>query len=75
MLIVTTGLYVLTGVIWAISKVSPKKEKSLRSLCFKISNDAAYTIMVVITPSILTAFFIEIQEGTFSDWALIGARL
>ena len=40
-----------------------------------IANDLCYTLMVFLTPNILTAIFIEIKEGLILDWSVPWSKL
>ena len=59
MLLITLSAYLIAALLVALSCIVSKgTARKLKGVAFMIANDLCYTIMVFITPNILTAIFI-----------------
>ena len=59
MLLITLSAYLIAVLLVALSCIVSKgTARKLKGVAFMIANDLCYTIMVFITPNILTAIFI-----------------
>jgi cysteine-rich repeat protein len=71
MLIITYAIYGLALLLLLFSRLTKKGTAlRIRRVSFVVATDIAYTLVVFLSPSILTAFCIEVKEGVFFDWSL-----
>ena len=71
MILVALAAFFIAALILVLSFLASKNTaKKLRGASYMIANDLCYTLMVFLTPNILTAIFIEIKEGIILDWSV-----
>ena len=76
MIIIALSLYILSGILLTVSFfTSLGHQKRLKKVAFVIADDLCYSIIVFITPSVLTAICLEMKHGVFFDWSLPWSKL
>ena len=76
MIILTSSLYGLVATLYLLSKhFNPTVEKIMKRIAFLLATDFCYTLVVFLSPSILTATYLELNEGVLLDWSLPWSKI
>jgi cysteine-rich repeat protein len=71
MVVAAYAVYALAFLLLLLSGLAKKgTAHRIRYTSFFMATDIAYTLVVFLSPSILTAFCIEVKEGIVFDWSM-----
>ena len=77
MLLVVIAVYIVALAFYAASFVAWHKNTvdRLKYVAFLIATDIGYSLVVFLTPNILTALCLELKHGVFFQWTLSWSKL